>query len=1206
MNPIIPVCIGLFFLTSPSLAWCQSSKSYSAPKSHLLQLVDELGSGLSEGTSSGTKTALPQIDEEEIRSAVRTTEPLSADLERQSFVLPEGFEIELVASEPDIAKPMNLAFDSKGRLWVSSSAEYPYPAAEGEGKDTIKVIEDADGDGIFERITTFADGLNIPIGLYPYADGVVCYSIPNIWFLRDTDGDGHCDRREILYGPFDYSRDTHGMCNGFRRGFDGWLYACHGFNNRSTVSGRDGHSVTMSSGNTFRIKLDGSRIEHFTKGQVNPFGMAMDTFGDLFTADCHTKPITLLIQGGEYEGFGRPHDGLGFVPNVMEHLHGSTAIGGIALYQASQFPSEYLGNSFGGNVMTSRVNRNSIEHVGSTVRAHQEADFVVSRDPWFRPVDLQVGPDGALYIADFYNRIIGHYEVALDHPGRDRHRGRIWRVVFRGHQEANRNASLTATKDTDSLKSALAKLSSNNLIVRQLATDQIVDNVGQAAIEALNGKLNSEVSGEARVQLLWALYRLDALTEAQLIASASDANELVRAHVQQLVGSMNQLDTATQEIVLNGLNDTSPMVQRFAAIAAGKQPSERLALQLLEVLQRVPSEDLHLRHALRISLRDQLAQNAQFFETVTKRIGENSIVSLADICLGIRKEFAADFVVTHFRNLGSLSPRKLEEYAQYLAQYASPNQIPEIVDLLQDQVSPKLKLQDDLIRSVLLGLAQRKHGMIPEVQTWAEQIARECLGLKGDAVAETTPATLEWRALDGTSGQSVAVWQVTTVRNSADGLTSTPLFSSFPNGETRTGVYRSDTFELPSSFSFYLAGHDGVPAQPLQGLNLVRIRDAVTEVVLKQWSPPRNDTAQLISWVTDEFAGRRAFVELVDGDSGQAYAWLAAGRFSVEGLNPGLDLQDKLRGAQLVADFQLKSLRDDVRKMLLNPKTPRELSRGLGRALAKLEPMAVREALAESLAVVGVDLLTRSELVDSLAAEAAESDHQLIKKVMLVATSGEQKRIALALASDRPGVQLLIELIEQGVASPRLLVDASTRDKVDRLASPEQIQSVTQLISDLPNEDAAILASIDQLKTLVSSKAGDEARGKLIFVKNCSACHQLAGQGTAVGPNLDGIGSRGLERLLEDVWLPNRNVDAAFRSTVLLLSDGSVMSGFVKSDEGPQILLVDNTGRELRVSQDEVEDRKTVRTSPMPANFHETLMQSDAADLFEYLLSLVK
>ena len=131
------------------------------------------------------------------------------------------------------------------------------------------------------------------------------------------------------------------------------------------------------------------------------------------------------MEGGFYEQFARPHNGLGFVPTIMEHMHGSTALAGIAFGEATNFPAVYRSSVFCGNVITCRIHRDSLIYNGSSIRAQEESDFLISGDPWFRPVDLQVGPDGAIYVADFYNRIIGHYEVALTHPGRDRRSGRI-------------------------------------------------------------------------------------------------------------------------------------------------------------------------------------------------------------------------------------------------------------------------------------------------------------------------------------------------------------------------------------------------------------------------------------------------------------------------------------------------------------------------------------------------------------------------------------------------------------------------------------------------------------------------------------------------------------------------------------------------------------------------------------------------------------
>ncbi len=522
---------------------------------------------------------------------------------------------------------------------MTCTREYPYPVEVGKpGLDSVKILEDRDGDGRADKITTFADGLNIPIGLYPYKDGVICYSIPFIWHLRDTDGDGKCDQRDKLYGPFDHTRDTHGMCNSFTRGYDGWLYACHGYNNHSTVAGRDGNPVTMHSGNTFRIRLDGSRIEHYTYGQVNPFGMAYDARGDLLTADCHTKPVTLLIRGGHYDSFGKPHDGLGYVPDVMDHLHGSTAIGGIAVCtDQSSFPSVYENSAFGGNVMTSRVNRNSLIYQGGSLRAQEESDFMISGDPWFRPVDLQFGPDGALYVADFYNRVIGHYEEPLNHPGRDRTSGRIWRIVYRPSDERRdespslieQNRLTPKALDVDGL---IAQLDSPLLTTRMLAADRIADEFGSKATDAVRDAFQHPSSARHRIQLLWILFRLSAVTERELNAASRADDALLRAHAYRVRAELGDDFGDQTKQLLAGIGDPDPLVRREVVLASARHPAPLFVEPLMELYQRTPQTDPHSRHAIRMALRDHLRDDATFRQA-EKGLSPDQVELVAGICL---------------------------------------------------------------------------------------------------------------------------------------------------------------------------------------------------------------------------------------------------------------------------------------------------------------------------------------------------------------------------------------------------------------------------------------------------------------------------------------------------------------------------------------------------------------------------------------------
>ena len=275
---------------------------------------------------------------------------------------------------------MQCAFDAKGRLWVTTSHSYPFPAD--KPHDKLFILADFAPDGKARKITTFADDLNIPIGVLPLPDGksVIVSEVGRIVKLTDTDGDGKADKREVLFTGFG-TRDTHGMTNSYTAMPDGWIYACHGYLNESRVKGTDGHEVTMQSGHTFRFKADGSRIEIYTRGQVNPFGMTADPWGNLYTADCHSKPITQLIPGAYYDSFGKPHNGLGYAPHVTHHDHGSTALCGLAWYSSDKFPPPYRDNMFLGNVVTNRINRDVITWNGSTPVGTEQQTAIIRAAP---------------------------------------------------------------------------------------------------------------------------------------------------------------------------------------------------------------------------------------------------------------------------------------------------------------------------------------------------------------------------------------------------------------------------------------------------------------------------------------------------------------------------------------------------------------------------------------------------------------------------------------------------------------------------------------------------------------------------------------------------------------------------------------------------------------------------------------------------------
>ena len=1153
-------------------------------------------------------------DEDPFASHVRPTDPRSPAEEMAGFQLPPGFVAELVASEDEIAKPMNLAFDDRGRLWVTSSLEYPYAAPlDTPARDFIKVFEDRDGDGTFETATTFADGLNIPIGLLPVADGVICYSIPNIWHLRDTDGDGRADERTVLYGPMGWQRDTHGMCNAFRQGPDGWIYACHGFNNETTVSGRDGHTITMQSGNTFRFRPDGSRIEHYTWGQVNPFGMDFDLHGDLFTADCHTKPVTLLLPDGRYESFGKPHDGLGFVPAVMDHLHGSTAIGGIAIYDDVRFPEAYRGRSFGGNVMTSRINTNRLDHTAATVRAMEEPDFLAADDPWFRPVDLRMGPDGALYVADFYNRIIGHYEVPLDHPGRDRTRGRIWRIRYQG-SEAAPTPNLAATRLDQAKPAALVSALTNpNRLLRTLALERLVAS-SSPDIAALLVDLSTQETapGFARAAAAWCRARRHELPSADLATLATSGDALLREHAMRIAGAgLLPATEPLREILRVGLGDALPMVQRAAAMSVASLPAdaltgpsaEKLAWQLVKTEAACEPSDVHLQHTLRIALRACLRDEA-VLEAVAARASEPTDSGIvASVCLGLESSQAADAIVHHLAHHGVANPGELRAFVEHAATRASAEGLATLAGIAQERFADNLPFQIDLLESARRALDRQGKQPADTLRQWADTVARRLLQIDESGRPAERLVAISWTAapLRKHPGDSTP-WPIHS-RTSADGV-SAPFRCSLLRGEQWRGQTRSAPFPAGSSFSFFLAGHAGYPDKPAHQRNAVRLRDAATDAVLREAFPPRNDTAQQVVWDTSDIAGREVLLEIVDGDAGDAYAWLAVGRFSEEGLNPSAVDSERQAAASLVAAYRLSSLIDPLGLLITTLPATEATRVAAADAINAFAADARLDAAALALSMQAASDEQRATAGKVIVAREADAAADLVTAILRVATSEQQRAMATRLAADEAGCSLLAAVVEQGICSPRLLAEPSVSTRISGLRDAALRNRLLALAATAPADDAVLARLIDDRRQEYREHPGDGGAGIALFRKHCVGCHQVAGEGAKVGPQLDGIGNRGLDRVAEDLLDPNRNVDVAFRTTTFLTTDGRVLSGLVTSETPDAVACVDQQGKEFALPVADIEERTVSSLSLMPANFHETLPPDDIRDLLSYLLSL--
>ena len=655
---------------------------------------------------------------EKFQEHIRTTQARTPEEERQGFELPEGFEIQLFASEPDIGKPLNIAFDARGRLWVTQSHEYPFPAEPGEGADKLSVLEDTDGDGKADRFVHYEDTLNIPIGVLPLADATIAYSIPNLYRFTDTNGDAQADRSNVLLGEFGH-QDTHGMVNNLTRGYDGWVHTCHGFTNTSSIAGTDGDSITMTSGNTFRFRPDGSRVEQTTFGQVNPFGLAYDEWGYLYSTDCHTSPIYQLIRGADYPHFGKKEIGIGFAPDTKPHGEESTALSGLAYYAATQFPEAYQKNFYIGDVVTCRIHRNSFTFQGSTPVAKAEEDLVKSADPWFRPVDIKLGPDGALYVADFYNSIIGHYEVPLDHPKRDKVRGRIWRITYKGDDRQSPSPNLAAA----STQELLAALDHDNLVVRMTAADQLADRVGKEAIRPVAELLRSSETGTQSYTLaLWVLHRLDALDEAMIRQAATQADPVIRTHALRILREMDDTDQTYYSLITEALSDENLHVQRAAVEAIANYSSMETVEHLLAQKEEIPNHDTHYHYTVRLKLRNLLREETMMQQIAERNWNKQQTEALADVMIGAENEAAGHFLYNYLQAADTPQER-LPKQLQHAVRFVPARQVEEVVGLARQKTKKNPDQEFSVFQAVQEGLVQRGMDTHRAMTRWGSQLA---------------------------------------------------------------------------------------------------------------------------------------------------------------------------------------------------------------------------------------------------------------------------------------------------------------------------------------------------------------------------------------------------------------------------------------------------------------------------------------------------
>lgn len=553
--------------------------------------------------------ALSSCKQKTLHSPISPKEALS------TFQLPEDYRIELVASEPLVTNPVEIAFDEDGKMYVAQMDDYPsdqmddYGAGK-EPKSKIMLLEDKDGDGFYESGTVFAEGLSYANGVMPWDGGVLVTSAPDIFFLKDTDGDGKADVKKVILTGFAKTNPQLRMSS-LRYGLDNWIYGAYspggGGDWRSEFKDKgsplqfpekpEQEVAKIFPGTNFRFQPDQYKVE--PSGGWSQFGLSFDAFGNQFAIwnNRHLRHVVINYQYSSNNPFLS-------VKKVMEEIsdHGNaatvypitkvkylredeighfTSVCGVCEYTGGLFEGKYARASFVCEPVSNLVHADILTVKGATFnagRADHEKEFLASTDSWFRPVNLTVGPEGALYVSDFYRKLVEHPDwIGLTdssgfytHAGKiteadfleGNDRGRVYRIVPKTFNSGK--AKKTELSKADS-KSLVAYLNDPNSWWRMNAQRLLVNKKDQSVVPLIKDFLLTDLRPEGKIHVLWTLEGLKSLDDSLLNKAIQDADPMVRKQAVLLAEKRMDNKMIFQSII-NAASDTDPHVQFQVAL----------------------------------------------------------------------------------------------------------------------------------------------------------------------------------------------------------------------------------------------------------------------------------------------------------------------------------------------------------------------------------------------------------------------------------------------------------------------------------------------------------------------------------------------------------------------------------------------------------------------------------------------------------------
>jgi len=533
-----------------------------------------------------------------------------------SFTVAEGLEVRLFAENPLLYKPIHMNFDEKGRLFVASSSVYPQIKPGQEAEDSIVMLEDTDGDGVADRASNFAEGLLTPTGVAAGNGGIYVGQSTELLHLKDTDGDGRADVRKTVLSGFG-TEDTHHIIHTLHWGMDGLLYMNQSIYIHTHTETPNG-VVRLNSGGILNLRPSTLEMGVYMKGLVNTWGHQFDLYGQSFATDgAGIEGINYIVPQAMYLTYAGARRILGSVSpgNYPKFC-------GFEILHSPLFPDDWQGSMITCDFRAHRIVRFSSQEQGSAYATQEMPEIVRTQSAEFRPIDVKMGPDGALYIADWSNPIIQHGEVDFRDPRRDKEHGRIWRVAPKS-SPAMPKRDLSAASSEELLGLLLGASSFHREKARRVLVER-----GPSVLPAVGDWIRRQSDERALLEGLWLHQGLDHVDVGLLERLLEARDGRVRAGAVRVLSAWKHrihpglaaqgeerafrfkpastLSAAELsrplELLARRIKDSHPRVRLETLRALAKLPSARSAELALSAMD-MPL-DKHLEYALWLTVND--------------------------------------------------------------------------------------------------------------------------------------------------------------------------------------------------------------------------------------------------------------------------------------------------------------------------------------------------------------------------------------------------------------------------------------------------------------------------------------------------------------------------------------------------------------------------------------------------------------------------